>query len=253
MLLKNENLYVNIAAYKFIFLKNAMTKRSLFLKFCQNLNLRGSIILSPEGINLFLCGLRSNINIFLNWLRTEIYFKDIDVKESFSKKLSFNRMLVKFKPEIITIKYPLIQTKLKLVSYYVTSRTLKHWLDQGYDNNNKQIVMIDVRNKFEINIGTFKNSINYHISRFSEFPKAIITQKTTLAGKTIIIFCTGGIRCEKAAIFMRNAGYNNIIYQLQGGILKYFKEIGNAHYTGDCFVFDNRIALNPQLEARYMV
>ncbi|MGV3741029.1 MAG: rhodanese-like domain-containing protein, partial [Burkholderiaceae bacterium] len=100
---------------------------------------------------------------------------------------------------------------------------------------------------FEVDVGTFDNTIDYRIEKFSEFPEVIAAHKDELTGKTIVTFCTGGIRCEKAAIHMQNVGFDSV-YQLEGGILKYFEEVGGAHYTGDCFVFDYRTALNPKLE-----
>jgi UPF0176 protein len=106
---------------------------------------------------------------------------------------------------------------------------------------------VETRNDFEVDVGTFDNTIDYRIKKFSEFPQVIAQHKDELNDKTIVTFCTGGIRCEKAAIHMKNVGFDSV-YQLDGGILKYFEEVGGAHYTGDCFVFDYRTALNPDLE-----
>eukprot|EP01041_Mallomonas_annulata_P021360 gene21361-41389_t len=111
-----------------------------------------------------------------------------------------------------------------------------------------EVVTLDTRNAFEVDAGTFDNAIDWRIDKFTEFPPALRAHKSELQDKTVVSFCTGGIRCEKAAIHMQNIGYNNV-YQLEGGILKYFEDVGGAHYTGDCFVFDYRTALNPQLEA----
>ncbi|MDO9218764.1 MAG: sulfurtransferase, partial [Lacisediminimonas sp.] len=130
----------------------------------------------------------------------------------------------------------------------VEAATLKRWLDQGHDDAGKPVVMVDTRNAFEVDVGTFVNTIDYRIEKFSEFPAVIEAHRSELADKTVVTFCTGGIRCEKAAIHMHNVGFDSV-YQLDGGILKYFEEVGGAHYTGDCFVFDKRTALNPQLEA----
>jgi UPF0176 protein len=107
--------------------------------------------------------------------------------------------------------------------------------------------MVDTRNDFEVDVGTFTNTVDYRIKKFTEFPEVIAAHKDDFAGKTVVTFCTGGIRCEKAAIHMQEIGYDNV-YQLEGGILKYFEEVGGDHYTGDCFVFDYRTALNPKLE-----
>jgi UPF0176 protein len=238
--------YVNIAAYKFITFDDTAEKRPQFLKKCNQLDLKGTILLTPEGINLFLAGSRSAIDQFLSWLRDDPRFADIAVKESYSNEQPFGKMLVKLKPEIITMKMPLIQPE-KGRAPAVEAKTLKRWLDQGHDDSGKPVVMMETRNDFEVDVGTFENTIDYRIKKFSEFPEVIAQHKEELNDKTIVTFCTGGIRCEKAAIHMKNVGFDSV-YQLEGGILKYFEDVGGAHYAGDCFVFDYRTALNPQLE-----
>jgi UPF0176 protein len=238
--------HVNIAAYKFITFDNTEELRPQYQALCKELGLKGTILLTPEGINLFLSGPRAQIDRFLAWLRSDARFADIEVKESYSEEQSHKRMLVKIKKEIITMRMPLIQPELGRAPA-VAPATLKRWLDQGHDDHGKPVVMVDTRNAFEVDVGTFDNTIDYRIDKFTEFPEVIAAHKDELAGKTVVTFCTGGIRCEKAAIHMQNIGYQDV-YQLEGGILKYFEEVGGAHYTGDCFVFDYRTALNPQLE-----
>jgi UPF0176 protein len=239
--------YVNISAYKFVTFNDTTEKRQAFRALCEELNLKGTILLSPEGINLFLAGLREQIDGFLKWLRTDERFADLEVKESYSDRQPFTKMLVKLKREIITMKYPLIKPEEGRAPG-VDPTTLKRWLDQGHDDAGKPVVMLDTRNAFEVDVGTFTNTIDYRIEKFSEFPEVIANHKDDFAGKTVVTFCTGGIRCEKAAIHMQNVGYDSV-YQLDGGILKYFEVVGGDHYTGDCFVFDYRTALNPKLEA----
>jgi UPF0176 protein len=238
--------YVNISAYKFITFADTVEKRPEFRAKCEELELKGTILLSPEGINLFLAGVRASIDSFLAWLRADPRFADIEAKESFSAKQPFTKMLVKLKREIITMKNPLIRPEEGRAPA-VDAQTLKRWLDQGHDDNGKPVVMMDTRNAFEVDVGTFRNTLDYRIEKFSEFPDVVAQHKDELAGKTVVTFCTGGIRCEKAAIHMQNIGYDSV-YQLEGGILKYFEEVGGAHYDGDCFVFDYRTALNPKLE-----
>ena len=237
---------VNIAAYKFVTFDDTVAQRSRFQALCMDLGLKGTILLSPEGINLFLAGTRPSIDQFLAFLRSDARFADIEVKESLSEKQPFNRMLVRLKREIITMKHPLIKPELGRAPA-VEAATLKRWLDQGHDDQGKPVVMLDTRNAFEVDVGTFENTIDYRIEKFSEFPAIVEREKEALNDKTIVTFCTGGIRCEKAAIHMKNIGYDSV-YQLEGGILKYFEEVGGAHYKGDCFVFDHRTALNPQLQ-----
>lgn len=237
---------VNIAAYKFISFDDTQEKRAEFQSLCKALDLKGTILLTPEGINLFLAGVRASIDRFLAWLRSDARFADIEVKESFSDTQPFKRMLVKLKSEIITMKMPLIQPE-KGRAPAVDAKTLKRWLDAGVDDQGKPVVMMDTRNAFEVDVGTFDNTLDYRIRKFSEFPEVVAKHKDGLADKTVVTFCTGGIRCEKAAIHMQNIGYESV-YQLEGGILKYFEEVGGAHYTGSCFVFDYRTALTPELQ-----
>ena len=237
---------INIAAYKFVTFDDTVAQRPRFQRLCADLGLKGTILLSPEGINLFLAGARSSIDQFLAFLRSDPRFDDIEVKESVSEKQPFNRMLVRLKREIITMKHPLIKPELGRAPA-VEATMLKRWLDQGHDDQGKPVVMMDTRNAFEVDVGTFDNTIDYRIEKFSEFPAIVEREKESLNDKTIVTFCTGGIRCEKAAIHMKNIGYDSV-YQLEGGILKYFEEVGGAHYKGDCFVFDHRTALNPQLQ-----
>ncbi|MBY0240292.1 MAG: sulfurtransferase [Burkholderiaceae bacterium] len=243
---QSDEQFVNIAAYKFITFTDLETERPRYQELCARLGLKGTILLTPEGINMFLSGTRANIDEYLTWLRQDARFTDIEVKESLSAEQSHKRMLVKIKSEIITMRMPLIKPEAGRAPH-VEAKTLKRWLDQGHDDNGKPVVMVETRNDFEVDVGTFTNTVDYRIKKFTEFPAVIEAHKADFEGKTVVTFCTGGIRCEKAAIHMQNIGYDNV-YQLEGGILKYFEEVGGDHYTGDCFVFDYRTALNPKLE-----
>jgi UPF0176 protein len=237
---------VNISAYKFVTLNDIADLRPHFQQRCLDLGLKGTILLAPEGINMFLAGSRVAIDSYLDWMHQDTRLADIIPKESLSERQPFRRMLVRLKKEIITMKNPVIKPELGRAPA-VTAHDLKRWLDQGHDDEGKPVVMVDTRNAFEVDVGSFENTLDYRIDKFSEFPDVIAQHKDELNDKTIVTFCTGGIRCEKAAIYMRNIGYHRV-YQLDGGILKYFEEVGGAHYNGDCFVFDHRTALNPQLE-----
>jgi UPF0176 protein len=235
--------YVNIAAYKFITLDNLQDLRPQYQETCAHLGLKGTVLLTPEGINMFLSGTRANIDEYLAWVRSDARLADLEVKESLSAEQSHRRMLVRIKKEIITMRMPLIKPEEGRAPF-VEAKTLKRWLDQGHDDNGKPVVMVETRNDYEVDVGTFNNTVDYRLKKFTEFPEVIEKHKADFEGKTVV---TGGIRCEKAAIHMQNIGYDNV-YQLEGGILKYFEEVGGAHYTGDCFVFDYRTALNPKLE-----
>ena len=238
--------YVNIAAYKFITLDQLDQLRPQYQDICARLDLKGTILLTPEGINMFLSGTRGNIDEYLAWVHSDARLADLEVKESLSTEQSHRRMLVRIKKEIITMRHPLIRPEDGRAPH-VQAKDLKRWLDQGHDDNGKPVVMVETRNDYEVDVGTFNNTVDYRLTKFTEFPEIIEKHKADFEGKTVVTFCTGGIRCEKAAIHMQNIGYDNV-YQLEGGILKYFEEVGGEHYTGDCFVFDYRTALNPKLE-----
>ncbi len=237
---------VNISAYKFVSLNDIETLRPDMHARCEALSLKGTILLAPEGINMFLAGPREAIDAFMGWLHADARFADIAPKESLSENQPFKRMLVRAKKEIITMKMPLIRPEDGRAPF-VRPADLKRWLDQGHDDYGRPVVMLDTRNAFEVAVGTFENAVDYDITKFSDFPPAVAAHRADLDGKTVVSFCTGGIRCEKAAIHMQEAGIKHV-YQLEGGILKYFEEVGGSHYDGDCFVFDYRTALNPKLE-----
>ncbi len=240
---------VNIAAYQFVSLPSFADWRAPIRERCEALGLKGTVLLSPEGINLFLAGGRESVDGFLDWLRTDALFgacfHDLPVKESLSREQPFNRMLVKLKREIITMRHPTIRPEGSRAPA-VDARTLKHWLDQGHDDDGREVVMLDTRNDFEIRVGTFVNAVELNLSHFSEFPKAVDALAPSLQNKRVVSFCTGGIRCEKAAIYMADKVPG--VLQLDGGILKYFEEVGGAHWHGECFVFDRRVALDPKLQ-----
>jgi UPF0176 protein len=241
---------VNLAAYHFATIEDTAAWRPFVTERCDALGLRGTILLAPEGINLFVAGSREAADAFIDYIRHDALFEgkfaNLQFKESLSEKQPFRRMLVKLKREIITMKKPAIRPELGRAPF-VDAPTLKSWLDRGHDDQGRPVVMLDTRNAFEVDVGTFENALDYRITKFSEFPEVIEQNRADLEGKTVVSFCTGGIRCEKAAIHMKEVGIENV-YQLEGGILKYFEEVGGAHYHGDCFVFDYRTALNPQLE-----
>ncbi|WP_421956814.1 sulfurtransferase [Polaromonas sp.] len=239
---------LNIAAYKFVALDALPQLQAAVLETLQTLGLKGTVLLAEEGINLFLAGPSTAIHDFLAWLRQDTRFADIEVKESFSNAQPFRKLLVKIKPEIIRMNHPAIQPATGRAPA-VDAATLKRWLDTGHDDAGQPVVTLDTRNDFEVDVGTFKNAIDWRITKFTEFPQALLDHSQELQGKTVVSFCTGGIRCEKAAIFMREAGVQNV-YQLDGGILKYFELNGHAHFEGECFVFDDRRALDPALNPK---
>ncbi|WP_343137270.1 sulfurtransferase [Luteibacter rhizovicinus] len=236
---------LNISAYKFVGLDDCAALRVAFQSRCDALELKGTILVAPEGINIFLAAPRDRIEAFMTWLREDTRFADIVPKESLSDAAPFNRMRVRLKKEIITMRAPLIRPEAGRAPA-VAPGDLRRWLDQGHDDSGRPVVLLDTRNDYEVDVGTFENVVDYRLPSFTAFPEAVAADRDRFAGKTVVSFCTGGIRCEKAAIHMRDVGIDHV-YQLEGGILKYFEEVGGAHWRGDCFVFDDRGAVDPTL------
>jgi UPF0176 protein len=242
---------LNIAAYKFVALDDLPALKAAILQALATRSIKGTVLLAEEGINLFLAAHRPEIHDFLAWLRADIRFEDLEIKESWSSTQPFHKLLVKIKPEIIRMNHPAIRPSAGRAPA-VDAATLRRWLDSGQDDEGRPVVTLDTRNVFEVDVGTFKNAIDWRIAKFTEFPQAVLDHREELAGKTIVSFCTGGIRCEKAAIYLQEAGIANV-YQLDGGILKYFEECGHAHFDGECFVFDDRRAVDAALNPRVNV
>ena len=243
------NTVLNISAYNFDPLPDAEALRALLLERAQTLALKGTILLAEEGINLFLAGPADAVRGFVAQLHEDARFADIAPKESWSATQPFRKMLVKVKGEIIRMNHPTIRPDERGDAGRapaVDPTVLKRWLDQGHDDEGRPVVTLDTRNAFEVDCGTFENAVDWRIDKFSEFPDAVQAHKDDFTGKTVVSFCTGGIRCEKAALYMQEAGIDHV-YQLEGGILKYFELTDGAHWQGNCFVFDTREALGAQL------
>jgi UPF0176 protein len=242
------NSVLNISAYRFVALDDTQALRTRLFQEAGALGLLGTILLAPEGINLFLAGAPDAIRAFLDRLRADARFAGLQAKESWSHGQPFRKLLVKVKREIIRMDHPAIRPAQGRAPA-IDALTARRWLDQGHDDEGRPVVALDTRNAFEVDHGTFEGAIDWRLAKFSEFPRALDAHKAELEGKTVVSFCTGGIRCEKAAIYMREAGLDHV-WQLEGGILKYFEETGGAHFRGDCFVFDEREALEPSLAPR---
>lgn len=239
---------LNISTYKFVPLPDTASLQPTILEALKTHGIKGTVLLAEEGINMFLAAASAEIHGFLDWLRQDARFTDLQAKESWSAVQPFHKRLVKIKPEIIRMNHPAIRPSAGRAPA-VEARTLKRWLDSGQDDAGRPVVMLETRNRYEIEAGTFKNAIDWQLDKFTEFPQAVQAHRDELAGKTVVSFCTGGIRCEKAAIYLKEAGISNV-YQLDGGILSYFEECGQAHFEGECFVFDDRRAVNVALQPR---
>ena len=231
--------FVNIAGYRFVDLPDRDELRKSFREACEKNNLLGTILLSTEGINFFLCGDQLGIDGFLKYLEMDERFVDIPLKVSHSEKLAFRRMNVRLKKEIISMGMEDIRPA-EFTGEAISPSEFKQWLDEGRD-----ITVLDTRNDYEIRIGTFENSVDLNIGTFRKFPDAINNSNLDKE-KTVVMFCTGGIRCEKASALMLKQGFQDV-RQLKGGVLGYFEEAGGAHWDGDCFVFDRRVAVDPKM------
>jgi len=236
---------LNISAYLFTPLPDTADLRAVLLGRALALELKGTILLATEGINLFLAGPADAVRVFVAQLQTDARFASLTPKESWSDTTPFKKMLVKVKNEIIRMNHPAVQPAQGRAPA-VSAATVRRWLEAGVDDAGRPVVALDTRNDFEVDAGTFAGAIDWRITKFTEFPDAFRAHKAELQDKTVVSFCTGGIRCEKAAILMREEGLEHV-YQLEGGILKYFEETDGKHYEGGCFVFDERRALAPDL------
>lgn len=238
---------VNTAAYHFIPLADAEALTATLLERAQLLELRGTILVAEEGINLFLAGSREGIDGFYGQLKSDPRFADMRIKYSYSQMQPFARLKAKLKSEIISFRRADGQPLDYPRAPSVAPATVQRWLRQGHDDAGKRVVMLDTRNWQEFAHGTFSGALTLPIAKFTDLPAALAPHREALADATVVSFCTGGIRCEKAALWMQNDGMDNVL-QLEGGILGYFEEVGGEGYDGRCFVFDERVALDPQLQ-----
>jgi UPF0176 protein len=235
---------LNISAYLFAPIDDVASLRVVLRARALAAEVKGTIIVAEEGINLFLAGEADAVRGFVDELRQDARFAALTAKESWSDDQPFGKLLVKVKREIIRMDHPTIRPETGRAPA-VSPKTLRGWLDRGHDDEGREVVLLDTRNAFEVDHGSFEGAVDWRIERFTQFPDAARAHRAELAGKTVVSFCTGGIRCEKAAIYLRDVGVD--AYQLDGGILGYFEHVGGAHWNGECFVFDERELLTPEL------
>lgn len=232
---------INIAAYRFLPLSDLRPLRERLQRQCKEWELKGTILLSPEGINLFVAGVSEKIDQLLTLLRSLPGLETLQVKVSETDTQPFRRMLVRIKKEIIAFGVEGIDPARR-TSPKLAPRELKRWLDEG-----RPVTLLDTRNDYEVKLGTFRNALPIGIDQFRDFPRAVSKLAPELKQQPIVMFCTGGIRCEKAGPYMEREGFENV-FQLDGGILKYFEECGGEHYEGECFVFDGRVGVDASLQ-----
>lgn len=235
-----HGMVINLSAYKFTPLADLVPLRARLRQVCDAARLKGTILLSEEGINLFVAGPRAAADAFLAELHAIPGLADLAPKESVSAEQPFSRMLVKIKKEIIPFGVEGIDPARR-PTRKLPAPTLKQWLDEG-----RPVTLLDTRNDYEVRLGTFRGAVPAGVRHFRDFPEAVRRLPAELKERPVVMFCTGGIRCEKAGPFMEREGFQNV-FQLDGGILKYFEECGGAHYEGECFVFDRRVGVDHAL------
>ncbi|MGZ8165762.1 MAG: oxygen-dependent tRNA uridine(34) hydroxylase TrhO [Methylobacter sp.] len=230
------------ALYKFVTLENYQSLRQPLHTVMESNQLRGTLLLAKEGINGTVAGSRQAIDVLLNWLRSDPRLADIDHKESLTDIQPFNRTKVKLKKEIVTMGIEGIDPK-RVVGTYVNPRDWNKLI------SDPDIILVDTRNDYEVKVGTFKNAINPNTESFRDFPQYVKDNLDPDKHQKIAMFCTGGIRCEKSTAFLKEQGFNEV-YHLKGGILKYLEEVPEQEtlWEGECFVFDDRVTVNLQLE-----
>ena len=240
----NKNEILVAALYKFVEIDDLLSLQSDLHEICEKNNIMGTILIANEGINGTISGKTNEINQTISLLKSDKRFTNIEIKYSSTDKQPFHRMKVRLKKEIVTIGLPEINPNNKVGTYVKPD----DWNDLISDPN---VVVIDTRNKYETKIGSFQNALDPETSSFREFPDWVKKFKSFKGNtnKKIAMFCTGGIRCEKASSLMKEEGFEDV-YHLQGGILKYLETIDkeNSLWNGECFVFDQRVCLTDELE-----
>ena len=235
--------YVTCALYKFVALPHFQSLRAPLLKVMTDNQVYGTLLLASEGINGTVSSTRAGIDTLLAWLNQQPGLENIDSKESFDNKIPFYRTKVKLKKEIVTMGVEGIDPK-KTVGTYVKPEDWNRLIADP------EVLVVDTRNHYEVQIGTFENAVNPETDSFREFPKWAQKNLDPNKNSKIAMFCTGGIRCEKSTAYLKQQGFDEV-YHLKGGILKYLEEVPEEQslWQGECFVFDNRVTVNHSLEA----
>ena len=240
---------LNAAAYRFVDIDDPASLRERLLASATAAELLGTILIAPEGINLFVAGTPERVRGWLKCLQADPRLAALPVRESFSAAPPFRRLRVRVKREIIRIDRPALRPARGRAPA-VDAATLARWLAQGHCDAGRPLALLDTRNAFEVDAGAFEDAIDWRLKKFGDFPGALEVHRAELEGRTVVSYCTGGIRCEKAALLMSAQGVENVL-QLDGGILGYFAASAEAPgWRGDCVVFDERGAVDRQLAPR---
>lgn len=237
-----QSAYVVAALYRFVHLPDFESMREPLLSFCQTQDIKGTLLLAKEGINGTVSGSRQAINALLVYLKKDERLAALEHKESFHEQPPFYRMKVKLKKEIVTMGVEGIDPN-QVVGTYVKPREWNALI------SDPEVVVIDTRNHYECEIGTFKGAIDPKTETFREFPQYVAEELNPEKNKKVAMFCTGGIRCEKSTAYLKEQGFDEV-YHLEGGILKYLEEVPESEslWEGECFVFDNRVSVKHNLE-----
>ncbi len=230
------------ALYKFVQLDDYQNLQPNYLAKLNQLGIRGTLLLATEGINGTIAGTDEAIHEFIDWMRLDSRMADLDYKLSYHETPPFHRTKVKLKREIVTMGVEGIDPN-RVVGTYVDAQEWNALLEDP------EVILIDTRNEYEYEIGTFKNAVNPHTDTFREFPAYVAENLDPEKHKKVAMFCTGGIRCEKASAFMKEQGFEEV-FHLKGGVLKYLETVEqeDSKWQGECFVFDDRVAVNHKLE-----
>jgi len=231
----------NITGYKFTPITNTKSLQEEILKHSKRLGLKGTVLISQKGLNFSIAGEIESCKNFITFLRSDKRFSDIDIKKTYNEYQPFRKMLVRIKKEIISMGVDQIDP-FTFTGEKISPKELHKKL-----NNKEDIILLDTRNEYEVRLGTFENAVDLNLDSFRDFPKEIKNLKQEMKDKEIVMFCTGGVRCEKASALMLKNGFKDV-KQIDGGVINYFKETGGAFWKGDCFVFDDRVALDKELK-----
>jgi UPF0176 protein len=251
---------VSVAAgYRFVPLYDPAALRAALLPTATAAGLKGTLLLAPEGINFTLAGADAALRRWVAALQADPRFAALELKWSQAPLMPFQRLKLRLKAEIIRMNQPTVRPASARAPA-LDAATLARWLDQGHCDEGRPLALLDTRNAWEVDAGAFEGALDWRLSRFSDFPAALAQHRDELAGKTVVSYCTGGIRCEKAALWMAAQGLPHV-WQLDGGVLRYFEATAAApadaaapaprqapHWRGHCAVFDDRGALDAALQ-----
>ncbi len=221
-----------ISCYKYIEVENPENLRLEISSLCRKLDITGRILIGKEGLNAAVSGSPKNIETFKSKIKENPLFSDMTFREQFFREKTYKKLTVKVRNEIVNFGKPVDLSK---TGEHVKPEVLKEWLDKKED-----LVLLEGRNQYEAKVGKFKNALVLPIKNFRQFPDAV-SKLSHLKSKKIVMYCTGGIRCEKASAYLKQEGFENV-HQLEGGIINYINKFPNDHFEGSCFVFDERIA-----------